>query len=167
VGPVGPITKFQVSQTNTTVKLLGLLVWIQDYPNGPTGMPRRIGTFSDPGVGMTVYPWSSCGGDSTLVHKEPLDADAGKTPVFTWNAPKAGVQGGAVEVRGVCVVEDEGGINGGFGKFAVKIPVTGPVVGTGASFAAAGLQVSGGVGRESLYVSVGLSFVVGLVSFFV
>ncbi|KAJ3340404.1 hypothetical protein HDU83_007092 [Entophlyctis luteolus] len=95
--------------------LVGLIVWMQDYPTGST-LPRRIGAFTSAGLNMMLYPYQ-CG--QTLVHTTTLD-DAAKvksqSDVMVWTPPVCGVYGTFVEARGVCITDK------GYGKFQIQIP---------------------------------------------
>ncbi|KAJ3378965.1 hypothetical protein HDU84_007149 [Entophlyctis sp. JEL0112] len=107
-----------IVQTNGGEALVGLIVWMQDYPPGQT-MPRRIGTFESAGLNMRVYPYK-CG--ETLVHSKALDDDAAiisQSDKMMWVAPPGGVFGTFVEVRGVCITDK------GYGKFQTQIPTNG------------------------------------------
>ncbi|KAJ3332184.1 hypothetical protein HDU93_009300 [Gonapodya sp. JEL0774] len=120
-------TTFQVCAKNNTQKLLGLIVWVQDFP--APNMPRHIGTFTSPGLNMMHYPWRGCGKQgSTVVHTTALD-DNNPTPQLSakmvWNLGNDGIAGTKVQVRGVCITEGANdGAGGGYGKFAVDLPVT-------------------------------------------
>ncbi|KAJ3306526.1 hypothetical protein HDU76_004800 [Blyttiomyces sp. JEL0837] len=134
---IGATTDFLVTVKNPNEILVGLIVWIQDFPHGPTGLPRRIGKFTKAVKNMAPYPWHGCGTPgSTLVHTTALNDDLmvpTQSDPLTWMAPKEGIQGGFVQVRGVCITESktEGGMGGGFGKFAIDINVNGMVTNGG------------------------------------
>ncbi|KXS11463.1 hypothetical protein M427DRAFT_72922 [Gonapodya prolifera JEL478] len=121
-------TTFQVSVKNTSQVLVGLIVWIQDMP--AANMPRHIGTIISPGKNMMLYPWRGCGKmGSTIVQSAPLN-DGNPTPQmsspFTWTLGSDGIAGTMVEVRGVCITQGPTGgkSQGGYGKFAIQVPVT-------------------------------------------
>ncbi|KAI9353874.1 hypothetical protein BDR26DRAFT_849381 [Obelidium mucronatum] len=100
-------------------ELVGLIVWIQDFPPSLKGFPRRIGEFTSAGKNMMHYPYR-CG--QTLVHTDALNDEAAiksQSDDMIWNAPECGVFGEMVEVRGVCVTEK------GFGTFSKQIPTGG------------------------------------------
>ncbi|KAJ3075862.1 hypothetical protein HDU98_006633 [Podochytrium sp. JEL0797] len=118
--------------------LLGVIVWMQDYPPNFKGYPRRIGQFTSPGKNMMQYPYR-CG--QTIVHTATLDDDAtvkSQTDVMTWNTPACGVWGQMMEVRGVCVTDK------GYGKFQVKVP-TGGIAPAESLNATAGCDLYGNV----------------------
>ncbi|KAJ3200569.1 hypothetical protein HDU83_007583 [Entophlyctis luteolus] len=95
--------------------LVGLIVWMQDYPTGST-LPRRIGTFTSAGLNMMLYPYQ-CG--QTIVHTTALNDDAKvktQSDVIVWTPPVCGVYGTFVEVRGVCITDK------GYGKFQIQLP---------------------------------------------
>ncbi|KAJ3199723.1 hypothetical protein HDU83_007094 [Entophlyctis luteolus] len=98
--------------------LVGLIVWVQDYPTGST-QPVRIGTMASAGLNMIIYPYK-CG--ETIVHAKTLDdeaAVASQSDVFNWIPPSTGVFGTFVEIRGVCITDN------GYGKFQTQIPTGG------------------------------------------
>ncbi|KAJ3086175.1 hypothetical protein HK100_008787 [Physocladia obscura] len=116
---------YSASHNNFTIhtlggeRLIGLIVWIQDFPHGNTTEPRRIGKITHPGLNMIHYPYK-CG--QTIVHATALDDDAlvkSQSDVIGWRAPRDGVFGGFVQVRGVCVTAN------GYGKFAVDVSTGG------------------------------------------
>ncbi|KAJ3339985.1 hypothetical protein HDU83_007285 [Entophlyctis luteolus] len=117
-------TAYSATSNNFIVKtiggeaLIGLIVWVQDYPTGST-QPVRIGTMASAGINMMIYPYK-CG--ETIVHSKALDNDAAvasQSDVFNWIPPSTGVFGTFVEIRGVCITDN------GYGKFQTQIPTGG------------------------------------------
>ncbi|KAJ3332183.1 hypothetical protein HDU93_009299, partial [Gonapodya sp. JEL0774] len=118
-------SSFQVSTKNASQVLVGLIVWIQDFP--APNMPRHIGTMTCPAKNMMHYPWRGCGKmGSTIVQSAPLN-DGNAAPQtsgpFTWDLGTDGIAGTTVEVRGVCITQGPKGSQGGYGKFAIQVPV--------------------------------------------
>ncbi|KAJ3308404.1 hypothetical protein HDU76_003978 [Blyttiomyces sp. JEL0837] len=124
-GNGGLTAQFMVSTVDPAQALVGLIVWIQTTD---PAKPERIGKIVEPGLNMVNYPYHGCGGvGGTIVHKNALNDEAAvksQSAPFTWKAPANAKTGGMVQVRGICITQGPN-MSGGFGKFAVNIPVPG------------------------------------------
>lgn len=106
---------------------VGLIVWVQK--KDAMGNVRQIGHFTDPGLNMMPYPYG-CGGsmNQTIVHKTALDdgaADPNQSAPITWQMGCDQIAAGEkAQVAGICVTEAMDDMpGGGFGRFAVDLPV--------------------------------------------
>ncbi|KAJ3306525.1 hypothetical protein HDU76_004799 [Blyttiomyces sp. JEL0837] len=153
---IGKNAEFIVATKNQNEVLVGLIVWIQEFPHGPMGLPKKIGTFANFPKNMAAYPWHGCGiPGSTLVHTGALNDDLmvpNQSDPLMWMAPKEGINSTSVQVRGICITESmTEGQSGGYGKFAIDIPLTGAkppaVTVTQATAAASATAGAGGMGN--------------------
>ncbi|KAJ3016595.1 UNVERIFIED_CONTAM: hypothetical protein HDU68_012118 [Siphonaria sp. JEL0065] len=112
-------TDFQVI-VNGGEALIGLMIWVQDYPPYLSGAPRRAGSFSSSGINNLVTHSAACG--HTLVHSKPLNCGviaSSNSSLLAWKAPTCGVFGQMIEVRGLCITEK------GLGRFSLQVPTGG------------------------------------------